>query len=141
MADQTVQTKFTALGGGEIQLGITRKPITARGGMAVFAAFCETVGLRPVLDQVLGGLERTSPNALPAADHMLAFMVGVLTGASRFLHLERLRVDVPLREMFGIRRFCAPSTYTRFFQSFTCQMREDVLNEAAPRRGTSVPAA
>jgi hypothetical protein len=29
--------------------------------------------------------------------------------------------------MFGIRRFCAPSTYTRFFQSFTCQMREDVF--------------
>jgi len=43
MADQTVQPKFTALGGGEIQLGVTRKPITAWGGLAVFAAFCETV--------------------------------------------------------------------------------------------------
>jgi len=127
MADQTVQAKFTAVGGGEIQLGITRKPITAWGGIAVFAAFCETVGLRPVLDRVLNGLGRTSPNALPAADHMLSFMVGVLIGASRFLHLERLRVDAPLREMFGIRRFCAPSTYTRFFQGFTCQMRENVF--------------
>jgi len=127
MADQTVQTQFTAVGGGEIQLGITRKPITAWGGMAVFAAFCESVGLRSVLDRVLDGLGRTSPNALPAADHMLAFIVGVLTGASRFLHLERLRVDAPLREMFGIRRFCAPSTYTRFFQGFTNQMREDVF--------------
>ena len=127
MVDQTVQSKFTAVGGGEIQLGITRKPITAWGGMAVFAAFCETVGLRSVLDRVLVGLGRTSPNALPASDHMLAFMVGVLTGASRFLHLERLRVDAPLREMFGIRRFCAPSTYTRFFQGFTNQRREDVF--------------
>lgn len=127
MADQTVQAKFTAVGGGEIQIGLTRKPITAWGGVAVFAAFCETVGLRAVLDRVLNGLGRTSPNALPAADHMLSFMVGVLVGASRFLHLERLRVDAPLREMFGIRRFCAPSTYTRFFQGFTCQMREDVF--------------
>ncbi len=127
MANQTVQSQFSAVGGCEIQLGITRKPITAWGGMAVFAAFCETVGLRSVLNRVLDGLGRTSPNALPAADHMLAFMVGVLTGASRFLHLERLRVDAPLREMFGIRRFCAPSTYTRFFQGFTCQMREDVF--------------
>jgi hypothetical protein len=108
-------------------LGITRKPITAWGGMAVFAAFCETVGLRGILDRALGGLDRTSPNALPATDHMVAFMVGVLTGASRFLHLERLRADVPLRAMFGIRRFCAPSTYTRFFQAFTRQMREDVF--------------
>jgi hypothetical protein len=128
MTDQTVQSKFTALGGGEIQIGITRKPITAWGGMAVFAAFCETVGLRSVLDRVLGGLGRVSPNALPASDHMMAFMVGVLTGASRFLHLERLRVDAPLREMFGIRRFCAPSTYTRFFQAFSCQTREDVFS-------------
>jgi Transposase DDE domain group 1 len=127
MADQTVQSKFTAVGGGEIQLGITRKPITAWGGIAVFAAFCETVGLRGALDRVLGGLGRTSPNALPALDHMLAFIVGVLTGASRFLHLERIRADMPLREMFGIRRFCAPSTYTRFFQSFTGQIREDVF--------------
>lgn len=127
MADQTVQSKFTPVGGGEIQLGITRKPITAWGGLAVFAAFCESVGLRPALDRFLNGLGRTSPNALPASDHMLAFMVGVLTGASRFLHLERLRADRPLREMFGIRRFCAPSTYTRFFQAFTQQMREDVF--------------
>lgn len=127
MADQTVQLQFTALGGDEIQLGITRKPITAWGGMAVFAAFCETIDLRGVLDGVLSGLGRTSPNALPASGHMVAFMVGVLTGASRFLHLERLRSDAPLREMFGLRRFCAPSTYTRFFQSFTRQMEEDVF--------------
>ena len=52
MADQTVQAKFTAVGGGEIQIGLTRKPITAWGGVAVFAAFCETVGLRAVLDRV-----------------------------------------------------------------------------------------
>ena len=39
MADQTVQSKFIAVGGGEIQLGITRKPITSWGGLAVFAAF------------------------------------------------------------------------------------------------------
>jgi len=69
---------------------------------------------------VLGGLERTSPNVLPASDHLLSFMVGVLTGASRFRHLERLGGDFVLREMFGIRRFCTPSTFTR-------QMREDVF--------------
>jgi len=43
VTDQTVQSTFSAVGGGEIQLRITRKPITAWGGMALFAAFCETV--------------------------------------------------------------------------------------------------
>lgn len=128
MADQTVQAKFSALGGGEVHLGLTRKPITAWGGMAVFAAFCETVGLRPALDAALACLGRTSNNALPASDHFLAFMAGVLTGATRFLHLERLRSDTPLREFFGIRRFCAPSTYTRFFLAFGAQAREDVFS-------------
>jgi hypothetical protein len=56
MAYQTVQSKFTASGGGEIHLGITLKPITAWGGISVFAAFCETVELRWALDRVLGGL-------------------------------------------------------------------------------------
>jgi len=127
MADLTVQSKFSALGGREIQLGVTRKPITAWGGLALFAAFCETVGFRAALDGALACLGRVSPNALPASDHFLAFVVGVLTGASRFLHLERLRADAPLRDMFGIRRFCAPSTYTRFFQGFSRQAREDAF--------------
>lgn len=126
MADQTVQSKFIALGAGEIQLGPTRKPIAAWGGMAVF---CESVGLRGILDRVLGALEHTSPNALPVSDHMLAFVVGVLTVASRFLPLERLRADTPLREMLGIWSFCAPSTYTRIFQGFTRQMGENAFFE------------
>lgn len=127
MANQAVQSNFTAVDGNKIEIGLTRKPITAWGGLAVFAAYCNSIGLRQILDQVLGGLHRVSNNALPAADHMLAFIVGVLTGASRFLHLERLRADTPLRQMFGLNRFCAPSTYTRFFQSFTQQNREDVF--------------
>ena len=94
MADLTVQSKFSTLGGREIQLGVTRKPITAWGGLALFAAFCETVGFRAALDGALACLGRVSPNALPASDHFLAFMVGVLTGAARFLHLALL----PARE-------------------------------------------
>ena len=128
MADQTVQGKFSAMGGGEIQLGVTRKPVTAWGGLALFAAFGEAVGLREQLERALSVLGRTSPNALPAPDLMLGFVAGVLTGASRFLHLERMRADAPVRAMFGIRRFCAPSTYTRFFQSFTRQGREEVFS-------------
>ena len=129
MVDQTVQPNFSAVGGGEIHLGITRKPITAWGGMAVFAAFCQSLGLRDVLDEALGCLVRVSPNTLPASDHFLGFLVGVLTGATRFLHLERLRADSPLREMFGIKRFCVPSTYTRFFRTFSPQAREETFTK------------
>lgn len=74
--------------------------------MAVFAAFAASVGLRKLVERSLHSVVRTSPNALPAADLLLGFMVGVLTGASRMLHLERLRADSALRAMFGLTGFC-----------------------------------
>ena len=123
MPEQTVQSQFTALGGEIIEIGLTSKPITAWGGMAVFAAFAQAVGLRKLMERSLAGIVRTSPNALPVADLLLGFVVGVLTGASRMLHLERLRADSALRTMFGISRFVAPTTYARFFQSMQGQTR------------------
>lgn len=123
MPEQTVQPQFTALGGEIIEVGLTSKPVTAWGGMAVFAAFAQAVGLRKVVERSLSCLVRTSPNALPVADLLLGFVVGVLTGASRMLHLERLRADSALRGMFGISRFVAPTTYARFFLSMQGQAR------------------
>lgn len=123
MPERTVQSQFTALGGKVIEIGLTPKPITAWGGMAIFAAFAEAVGLRKLAERSLMGMVRTSPNAIPVSDLLLGFMVGVLTGASRMLHLERLRADTALRTMFGISRFVAPTTYARFFQSMQGQAR------------------
>ena len=123
MPERTVQSQFSALGGKVIEIGLTPKPITAWGGMAIFAAFAEAVGLRKLAERSLMGMVRTSPNAIPVSDLLLGFMVGVLTGASRMLHLERLRADTALRTMFGISRFVAPTTYARFFQSMQGQAR------------------
>lgn len=125
MADQMVQPKFSASGSGEIEIGLTRKPVSPWGGLALFAAFGEAVGLRKAIEGALAGVCRNSPNALPCADLYLGFLVGVLTGASRFLHLERLRADAVLKRMFGLSRFVAPTTYARFFQCLTGQARED----------------
>jgi hypothetical protein len=120
-----VQPKFSSTGGGEIEIGLTQKPVSPWGGLALFAAFGEAVGLRKAVERALAGVCRNSPNALPCADLYLGFLVGVLTGASRFLHLERLRADAVLKQMFGLSRFVAPTTYARFFQSLTGQARED----------------
>ena len=123
MADQTVHGQFSVSG---VQIGLTRKPLSPWGGLSLFAAFGEAIGLRHALDMGLAGLQRSSPNALPASDLLLGFMVGVLTGATRFLHLERLRGDAVLRSVFGLSRFVSPTTYTRFFMSLPGQVREDL---------------
>jgi hypothetical protein len=65
MADQMVQPKFIATGGQEMEIGLTRKPVSPWGGLALFAAFGEAIGLRRAVERALAGLSRTSPNALP----------------------------------------------------------------------------
>jgi len=69
MADQMVQPKVTVNGGGEIEIGLTRKPVSPWGGLALFAAFGEAIGLRKTVEAALAGVDRTSPNALPCVDH------------------------------------------------------------------------
>ena len=125
MPDQMVQPKFTVNGGGEIEIGLTRKPVSPWGCSALFAAFGEAIGLRKAVEAALAGVSRTSPNALLCVDLYLGFLAGVLTGASRFLHLERLRADAVLKRLSGLCRFVAPTTYARFFQGLTGQARED----------------
>jgi hypothetical protein len=126
MADQTVHSQFSVSG---MAIGLTRKPLSPWGGLSLFAAFGEAVGLRNALDRGLAGLVRTSPNALSATDLLLGFMVRVLTGATPFLHLERLRGDAVLRKAFGISRFVVPTTYSRLFAGLPGQVREDLWSE------------
>lgn len=123
MADQTVHSQFSVSG---LAIGLTRKPLSPWGGLSLFAAFGEAIGLRKALDAGLSGLVRVSPNATPASDVVLGFMVGVLTGATRFLHLERLRGDEVLRRTFGISRFVVPTSYSRFLAGLPGQVREDL---------------
>ncbi len=66
MADPRVQPKLTAAGGQEVEIGLTRKPVSPWGGLALFAAFGEPIGLRQAMEQALAGVCRTSPNALPS---------------------------------------------------------------------------
>ena len=100
-----------------IIISFTDKPITAWGGMSLFAEYGVRIGLAEHLDQCLAfGL--TSPNATAPVDIILAFMAGVLTGARRFAHIEALRYDEVLKQLLGMQRFPSDSTITRFFQRF-----------------------
>ena len=108
--------------GGQKAIGITftDKPVTAWGGLALFVAFAERIGLAAQLAAVLP-FAVTSPKATPPAHILLAFWAGVLAGARRFAQLAVLRVDEPVRTLFGLRRYPSPATFTRFFRRFTAQ--------------------
>ncbi len=79
-----MQTQVTPLNGSKaIGITFTDKPITAFGGLALFVAFAERIGLAGKLAEALPFV-LTSPNATPSHHIVLAFLAGVLAGARRF---------------------------------------------------------
>jgi len=116
-----MHAELTPLDGAKaIGITFTDKPVTAWGGLALFVAFAERIGLAAQLAAVLP-FAVTSPNATPPAQILLAFFAGVLAGARRFAHLAILQVDEPIRQLFGLRRYPSTATFTRFFRRFTAR--------------------
>lgn len=106
------------LGGQEIGISFTDKPVTAWGGMALIAGLGRQIGLEEALRKALL-FELTSPNATDPAEIVLAFMAGVLVGSRRLAHIERLRWDEGVQRILGINRFVSDTTLARFFRRFT----------------------
>ena len=116
-----MQTELTSLGGQKaIGITFTDKPVTAFGGLALFVAFAQRLGLAELLAAALP-FPVTSPNATPPHQILLAFFAGVLAGARRFAQLAVLRADEPIRQLFGLRRFPSTATFTRFFRRFSAK--------------------
>lgn len=114
-----MQAQVTPLDSSKaIGITFTDKPVTAFGGLALFVAFAERIGLAGKLAEALPFV-LTSPNATPPHHIVLAFLAGVLAGARRFAQLAVLQADVPIRQLFGLKRFPSTATFTRFFRRFT----------------------
>jgi hypothetical protein len=116
-----MQAELTPMDGQKaIGITFTDKPVTAFGGLALFVAFAQRIGLAETLQAALPFVV-TSPNATPPHQILLAFFAGVLAGARRFAQLAVLRADAPVRQLFGLRRFPSTATFTRFFRRFTAK--------------------
>lgn len=62
-------------------------------------------------------VQRTSPNAAPVYDVLQSFMLTALTDGRRFSHIERLREDPTILELFGMEAVVGDDTVRRFFKS------------------------
>ena len=58
---------------------------------------------------------RTSPNAAPIADVLHSFALTAVCAGTRFAHVQRLREDPSLAELFGIKRVVSDNTLRRLF--------------------------
>jgi hypothetical protein len=113
-------TEFIKLSGGPnaIQIGFTDQRVSGHAGLATFAGFLRWHRFGRQLADWLPH-RRSSPNALPAGDLALGFVVGILAGANKLAQVAYLRRDVLLAPLLAIKRMGSQSSFTRFFQGFT----------------------
>lgn len=118
--NKTTRTEITPLfGGAKILLEQTPKAVTPFGGLTSFVAFLQQIGFATEIEKALPFATPTSPNAIPLAHTLTAFVMAVLTGASRFAHTDWLRADRALHALLGIVRFPGTDTVRNFFLRFT----------------------
>jgi len=102
--------------GGRVRLSVTNDALTPFGGLVPWAAFTKHIG---IVDQLAGDcpVKRTSPNAAPVYDVLQSFVLTALTDGRRFSHIERLREDPTIPEVFGMEKVVGDDTVRRFFKS------------------------
>jgi hypothetical protein len=105
-------------GSSQVQIQSTTKPVTPFGGLVSLIEFFSRLDLATKLQESMP-FELQSPNAIPPAQTLMAFLCAVIAGASRFAHTDWLRADKALHAMLGIPRFPGTDTIRNFFARFT----------------------
>jgi len=114
---QTV-TEFIEVNTGEktIKIGFSDQKVSPHAGLSTFVSFLHWHGWKGQLEKVLP--VRTSPNANPASEVALSFMIGILAGAKKLAQVGYLRGDRVLPGLLGIERMASQSCLSRFFKKF-----------------------
>lgn len=100
--------------GGVVRLSATQDALTPFGGLVPWAAFVRRCGLLETLSASCP-VVRTSPNAAPVYDVLQSYALTVLCDGDRFAHVQRLRSDPTLVDLFGVRSIVGDDTIRRFF--------------------------
>ena len=104
-------------GSKPVQIRSTPKAVTPFGGLVSLFEFFNKIGLAPKLAETMP-FTLHSPNAIPPAHTLMAFVISVVAGAKRFAHTDWLRFDRALHAMLGIGRFPGADTVRNLFARF-----------------------
>ena len=100
--------------GGKVALRTTDDALTPYGGLVPWAAFARHTGIVEQLAATCP-VTRTSPNAKPVYDILHSFLLTALVDGRRFAHVERLREDPTVTELFGMKSVVGDDTIKRLF--------------------------
>ena len=100
---------------GRVYLEASNESMTPFGGFVPLAAFFQKLG---VFDSLASScpVERDSPNASRIYDVLVSFILTCLCDGSRFNHINGLREDSTLCELFGLKKIVGDDTVRRLFR-------------------------
>lgn len=124
--------------GGQVRLCPTDDALTPYGGLVPWAAFQKQAGLLEALAATCP-VARTSPNAAPVYDVLTSFGLTVLCDGRRFAHVQRLREDPTVNELFGLDRVVGDDTLRRFLASVPEDQGAAWVAGAAQRLWSALP--
>ena len=104
-------------GKAKVKLTQTPRAVTPFGGLASFLEFLQRRGFAQQVQTHLPWRLK-SPNAIPLAHTLTAFVIGVVVGARRFAHTEMARSDGALHALLGLKRWPGADTVRGFFHRF-----------------------
>jgi len=112
-----------------VRIEFTNKKITAYGGFSLLAAFFEKINLREILQEVMP-IRESSPNGMGIYSKVLAYILLLYAGGSRFSHLLYLGWQGVFTDLFAVRRLpLASTTLTRFFKRIRKLKEVEELSE------------
>jgi len=124
---------------GKVFLRSSNDCMTPYGGLVPWAAFQKKSGIFENLSEHCP-VERTSPNACPVYDILCSFCLTALCDGSRFSHVNRLREDPAIAELFGIKEVVSDDTIRRFFHSLDTKEGKEWISSNSGRLWHSLPA-
>ena len=102
-------------GGAKVVVDETSKAVTPFVGLCSFIVYLQQIGFGARVAQAIPFLAPTSPNAIPLELTLTAFLFAEVIGASRFAHVDWLRVDRALHALLGIKIFPCDDYMRDFF--------------------------
>lgn len=112
----------------EIKYEFTDKDITPWGGLYILKEFLDKMDFDKFLD-ILPMPKQLSNRGYDPKQIIKAFIISVWCGSSRFEHIEVLRQDEVLREIFGWEKMPGHRAFQRYFKKFSLAINHKVFTE------------
>ena len=87
----------------KVRIRFTEKKMTAYGGFSLLAAFFEKIKLRVILQELIP-IHESSPNGMGIYSKVLAYILLIYAGGSRFSHLLYLGWQEIFTDLFAVKR-------------------------------------